>query len=338
VIDWLWYSDSVTAAGGRAVLRPLSAVYRAATAARNVMYDRGTLATIVPALPTISVGNLSVGGTGKTPFSSWLAGRLEEQGIRAAIVMRGYGEDEPLVHSLLNPRVPVVVDADRVRGVERAAAEGARVAVLDDGFQHRRVRRSSDIVLMSADRWRGAATLLPAGPYREGLGALKRASIAVLVSKAAPDERMANLSAAIGEVVPGLPTAVVRLIPRDLVQVNGSLREPLDALSGATVLLATAIGDPRALVAQLELLGARVTGEVYRDHHRFTDSDAARIAARAAGSDRVVCTLKDAVKLGPLWTEGYPALWYISQQVILDRGHSEIDRVIDRVLHETMAA
>jgi tetraacyldisaccharide 4'-kinase len=338
VIDWLWYSETVAAAGTRVALQPLSALYRAAAAARNAMYDRGLLDAVAPALPTISVGNLSVGGTGKTPFSSWLARQLEERGIRAAIVMRGYGEDEPLVHAILNSNVPVVVDADRVRGVQRAAARGAQVAVLDDGFQHRRVRRSADMVLMSADRWGGAATLLPAGPFREGLGSLRRASLAVLVSKAAPDERLSELSAAIAAAAPGLPQAVLRLLPQGLVQVNGSMREPLDALAGATVVLATAIGDPRALATQLEMLGARVLTAAYRDHHRFTASDAARIAALAARADRVVCTLKDAVKLGPLWAEEDPGLWYISQQVILDRGHSEIDRLIDTVLRETMAA
>src|SRR5690348_7442624 len=130
-----------------------------------------------PVLPTLSVGNVTVGGTGKTPVAAWIAAELIDRGARPAIVLRGYGDDEPLVHARLNPDVPVIVAPDRLEGIARAAASGADVAVLDDAFQHRRAQRTADIVLVSAERWTRTPRLLPAGPWRESLRALRRTSM-----------------------------------------------------------------------------------------------------------------------------------------------------------------
>ena len=146
----------------RLALAPVEGLYRGIVAARGALYDVGVLPSREPALPSVSVGNLSVGGTGKTPVSAYVAARLREKGGLPAIVLRGYGGDEPLVHATLNPASPVVVSADRLEGVERARVLGADVAVLDDAFQHRRARRSADIVLVSAESWSEQRRLLPA--------------------------------------------------------------------------------------------------------------------------------------------------------------------------------
>src|SRR5690349_18685175 len=152
LIERVWFGTDAWARGGRLALAPLEAVYGAAVTLRGKLYDAGILRTRETAIPAVGVGNLSVGGTGKTPFAAWIARALANRGARPAIVLRGYGEDEPLVHRVLNPTIPVIVAADRVRGTVQARSTGADIAVLDDAFQHRRARRRADIVLVSADR------------------------------------------------------------------------------------------------------------------------------------------------------------------------------------------
>ena len=102
---------------------------------------------------------------------------MAARGAQPAVVLRGYGEDEPLVHERLNPSIPVIVNPDRARAVALAAARGATIAVLDDAFQHRAIRRDADLVLVSADRWTPDVRVLPAGPWREPLTALRRATL-----------------------------------------------------------------------------------------------------------------------------------------------------------------
>jgi tetraacyldisaccharide 4'-kinase len=154
ISDDLWYGESVPARLARGALAPASLLYRGVIACRNRLYDTGRITSHPAPIPVISVGNLTVGGTGKTPFSAFLVKRLVPRGMTPAIVMRGYGDDEWLVHGRLNPGVLLYASPDRVAGIERAALAGADVVVLDDAFQHRRARRDLDIVLVSGDRWR----------------------------------------------------------------------------------------------------------------------------------------------------------------------------------------
>ncbi|HEX5971196.1 MAG TPA: tetraacyldisaccharide 4'-kinase, partial [Gemmatimonadaceae bacterium] len=134
----VWYDRSLASRLARGALAPAGWLYAGATTVRNRLYDAGVLRSRAPSLPVLAVGNLSVGGTGKTPVAAWAAARLLEAGAHPAIVLRGYGGDEPLVHQQLNPAAVVVADADRLRGVDRARAAGADCAILDDAFQHRR--------------------------------------------------------------------------------------------------------------------------------------------------------------------------------------------------------
>lgn len=328
----LWFAGGVGARAARLALAPLEGVYRGVVAARGALYDAGVIRARGTAIPAVSVGNLSVGGTGKTPVAAWLAGRLRERGARPAIVLRGYGEDEPLVHRVLNPGVPVIVAPDRVEGTVRARAAGADVAVLDDAFQHRRARRVADVVLLSADRWSGRPRLLPAGPWREPLGALRRATVAVVTRKAASPERAAEVEAAIASVVPGLPVCTVHLVPMALVSLDGEDRLSLGALDGVAVRVLVAVGDPDAFLRQLAAQGARVSAEVRPDHHHFSDDEIAAFARSVPRDGMAVCTLKDAVKLTGRWPAGAGPLWYVSQHVVVERGGSAIETVIDSTL------
>lgn len=332
VVERLWWGDDPLASIGRAALAPLSATYGAAIALRARLYERGLLRTRALPLPAISVGNLTVGGTGKTPVSAWLAEELRRRGARPAVVLRGYGGDEPLVHERLNPGVPVIVGADRVDATRRAAAGGADVVVLDDAFQHRRAARQVDLVLVSADRWSSRRLLLPAGPWREPLAALRRASAVVVTRKAAIDARVEEVLRELASAVPGVPRAVVRLAPDALRAVAGQGDRPLTALAGARVLAIAAIGDPGAFVRQLETLGASVALAVFADHHAFDRDEIAELATRGWGADLVVCTLKDAVKLEPRWPRAGPAVWYVSQRVVVERGGEILGSLVDGLL------
>jgi tetraacyldisaccharide 4'-kinase len=297
---------------------------------RNSLYDRHLLRARTPRVPALSVGNLVVGGTGKTPVSSWLARRLQALGAHPAIVMRGYGGDEPLVHARLAPTIPVVVDADRFDAIARAASQGADVAVLDDAFQHRAVARVADVVLISADARETTDRLLPSGPYREGPAALRRASLVIVTRKAAPLERARAVAARVSLGTPRVPVAIVQLA-LESVHIGAEPPVPLASLQGQRVLAIAGVGDAWAFGDQLTQAGAIVRLLAYPDHHPFTDADAYSLAQSLQGDEMPVCTLKDAVKLAPLWPREAAAIGYVSQAVIVDENGSAIDAMLELV-------
>jgi tetraacyldisaccharide 4'-kinase len=328
-IERVWFGSDVVAGAARAVLWPFSAAFGVITAARRGLYDAGVLKTHAAALPSISVGNLTVGGTGKTPFAAWIASKLAKS-AKPAIVLRGYGGDEADVHRALNPGVHVVALADRVLGVRMAQAAGAQVVVLDDAFQHRRVSRVADVLLLSVEQLSRSQRLLPAGPWREPLGAAKAASLIVLTRKSASADEARAVQGQVAAAAPGVPVAVVYLTPGGLIRANGTGSKPLTAIKGASVLAIAAIGEPELFKRQLAALGADVTLRSYPDHHAFTASDV-RALIDAQGDAMAVCTLKDAVKLAPLWPTSRE-LWYVSQHLTVEQGGENIDRLCERVL------
>ena len=154
----------------RTILAPAEAGYAAVVAARNGAYDRGWLRSERVEVPVISIGNVSVGGAGKTPFAAWLARWLTDLGRRPAIALRGYGEDEILLHRELNPDVPVFRGKRRVEAARQAVAAGRDAVVLDDAFQHRALARDLDVVLVPVEGWEPRPRLVPRGPWRESPG------------------------------------------------------------------------------------------------------------------------------------------------------------------------
>jgi tetraacyldisaccharide 4'-kinase len=245
------------------------------------------------------------------------------------VLLRGYGGDEALVHARLNDDAVIEADPDRARGAARARARGATVAVLDDAFQHRRVLRDADLVLLSAER--GARVrLLPAGPWREPLAALARASHVIVTRRVAAPESARALLAAVAPYAPRAAGAVAYLAPGPLRRWPDGAERALTSLAGTDVLAVSGIGDPASFEAQLASAGARVRSLRFGDHHRYRHADADRIASLAAGNGPVVCTLKDAVKLGPLWFHGAPPVWYLSQRVTFESGADALDRLLDQ--------
>lgn len=330
VADAVWYGDAPVARLTRTLMSPLSGLFGAIVARRNAHYDAGSVAP--SPIPAISVGNLTVGGTGKTPVSAWFASELRARGATPAIVMRGYGDDEVLVHALLNPEVRVFAGTDRVAQVRAAAAAGADIAILDDGFQHRRAARVADIVLVSADRWRDDARLLPAGPFREPLASLDRASMVVATVKAAGSARVAACVRAL-RAATSVPVITIDLMPGALRPVHPERsRSPNPADGAGRVLAVSAIGDPAAFLQQLRQGGRDATPLPFADHHAFTARDVQRIIAAAATCTSVVCTLKDAVKLGPIWPGDAVPLWYLPQSVVPRDGAAALDALVRQLL------
>jgi len=270
---------------------PLEGTYGIAIAAANARYDRRH-GVRIEGLRVVSVGNLVVGGTGKTPLSAWVARWLQAQGHSATLLSRGYGRDELMLHARWNPDVPVIADKDRVAGAREARAGGADVAVLDDGFQHRRLWRDLDIVLLAAeDGFPGR--LLPRGPYREPPESLGRADVIVVTRRIASSEEAQALAGRIHSFAPGTRAAVIHLAAAGWSDLCG---DPACAPSG-DVLAAAGVARPddfrqsvaRAIEGDVELIA-------FPDHYEYRRADAVRLRARADGRTLVV-TEKDAVKL-----------------------------------------
>jgi tetraacyldisaccharide 4'-kinase len=337
-IEQLWYGKDYASAFARTLLTPASLLYGGVVGTRDALYDVGWLRAHRAPISVVSVGNLTVGGTGKTPIAAWIARGLSARGARPAIVLRGYGDDEPLVHRSLNRSIPVIVGADRLAAVERAATDGADVAVLDDGFQHRRIARDVDIVLVSADQWAGGDTrLLPAGPWREPLHAIRRATLVVVTCKASCDDAVDRVHDRLATVASMVPRVSVRIVLHDLVNtIDRSETRPLSSLARVRIGVVVSIGDPAAFVTQVSALGprfnAKVDARLFPDHHAFTDREVAEVARDLKHVDMVLCTLKDAVKLGARWPRLGPPLWYVSQDVQVERGVGGLDSVLDGVV------
>jgi tetraacyldisaccharide 4'-kinase len=335
-VEKIWSGDSTTDKIGRSVLSPLSLAFRGVVALRGQLYESGLFLVQRSPIPVLSVGNITVGGTGKTPIAAWFTSRLVQQGLKPAVVLRGYGGDESLVHKILNPSSAVITSKDRASGIIEAWKSGADVVVLDDAFQHRRASRDVDVVLVSADDWTGEQRLLPAGPYREPLESLSRASLVIITRKAAGDIKVTEVEMAIQHAAPATAVAVASLNLDEIVPWGeSSRRSDLRMLQDKSVLAVAAIGNPEAFFAQLFARGARVTPEIFPDHHAFTSDEITTIAGRSRDFDYTVCTLKDAVKLGPRWPADARPLWYVSLSVIVERGEASIDEIITRLRSST---
>jgi tetraacyldisaccharide 4'-kinase len=300
----------------------LSASWAAGAAGRNLLYDSGILARRRAPIPVVSVGGLTVGGSGKTPIVADLAIRLSRLGVRTAIVTHGF-QDEIEVHRRLCPEAGVYGGRDRRRQAIRAAADGAQIALLDSGFQHRRLHRDLDIVALDEPVIRTRPRHLPAGPFREGLPSLARADLVVVVTRSpvdhggAPEGGLGLVERAwpaLRELadLPGAPPFVsARIRPGPLVPANESARgisqpEPAVAVAG--------IMWPDVFFTQAKHVAPSVRDTVrLSDHSRIDDRLGVRLGTMA-GEAGIACTLKDERKLVRVLRESVP-IWYLSEEV-----------------------
>jgi tetraacyldisaccharide 4'-kinase len=329
--EWWQGRGGVPGAVLDVALAPAEAGFRAIVSARNAAYDQGWRVERVP-VPVISVGNLAVGGAGKTPFAAWLAGRIASRGWAPGIALRGYGADEVMVHRELNPHVPVFAAARRVEAARAAVAAGCDALVLDDGFQHRALGRDLDVVLVSAEGWRGRTRLFPRGPWREGLRALGRADLLVVTCKSASPDRAREVGREVAAAAPELPVVIAELAPTGLVPLHGGEERAVDSLAGREVLAVAALADPEPFFANLAAHGARVEKAAFPDHHAFTADEADALGARA-GRRPLVMTRKDAVKLRALLSSHREA--YVLQQTVrIVEGEDAVEAALDVALAE----
>lgn len=289
-------------------LRLGSLPYAAAMSARNKAYDWGWLQTTRTPLGVISVGNLSVGGTGKSPLVAWLARWLRTRDVRVAVLSRGYGEldsgrnDEALEFELQFPDVPHLQHPDRRASAQLAHEElEMQVLLLDDGFQHRRLGRDLDIVLLDATHPPAAQWLLPGGLMREPLASLSRADVVVLTrANQVAAEQLAQLQRQVRRSAPKATLVLAEHRAAGLWSC-ASCRQGVEALQGTKVLAFSAIGNPESFYRSLQELGAEVLDHrTWPDHHAFHTADLASLQAWSkdhSQADMVVCTMKDWVKI-----------------------------------------
>jgi tetraacyldisaccharide 4'-kinase len=312
---------ALAGAAARAPLLLLAGLYGLGVQTRLAAYRLGLLPRIRPAAKVVAVGNLTVGGTGKTPLTAWIARRLLEAGRRPAVLTRGYrgragagpllvsGGAGPLVtvaeagdeafflaHRLHG--VPVIAGRDRGRSAEMAMRDfNATDLVLDDGYQHLALERDLDLLLVEAERDLDREYLLPRGPLREPLAAAGRAHALILTGAVAPDPPRPPW---MDRYCPAAPLFAMRYRTLGLVGLAGGIR-PLRAPSFAFC----GLGRPEGFFQSLAAAGVPVAGkEIFGDHHLYTPKEVLRLAeaARQAGAERLVTTEKDAMKIGRDWT------------------------------------
>lgn len=330
LIRWLWTSRRFDARLARVALLPVAMLWRAAMSLRTVAFRRRWLSVRDLPLPAVAVGNLTVGGSGKTPIAGWIARHYLSRGLVPGILLRGHGGDETRVHEQLVPGACVVADPDRVAGAERAMAMGAQVLVLDDAYQRQDVWRDYNLAVVSAETSRAVPWPLPAGPWREGLDALDRADALVITRKRADLAAALAMARALAPRVRG-PVAVVHLAVRSYTGLVSGRRLDASALQGKRVVVAAAIADPDAFVAQTKAVGAQVQVATWGDHHDYRDEDVAWLAHAARRADHVVITMKDAVKLRHRWPASVPEPLVASLELEWEEGLDALVAALDAI-------
>jgi tetraacyldisaccharide 4'-kinase len=307
----------VGASALRSFLRLAEIPYSAAVGWRNRRYDRGANVHRA-AVPVVSVGNLTLGGTGKTPMVEWLARWFHERGVRVALISRGYGaragrfNDEALELRQKLPDLPHLLDADRVRAAEQAVRQmHCQLILLDDGFQHRRIFRDLDIVLVDALEPFGFDHVFPRGTLREPPSGLARAQAIVLTrADLVEAAARAKIREQITHYAPQALWIEATHAPQSLVAAGGETRS-IDSLTGQVVAAFCGIGNPAAFRKTLERCGYHIAAfREFPDHHGYSLRDIDDLSAWADGlaAAAVVCTRKDLVKIAcsrlaekPLW-------------------------------------
>jgi tetraacyldisaccharide 4'-kinase len=297
-------SDSSSREHCSLLRRALGLPYACAMRLRNWAYAVGLAKSYAAETPVICVGNITTGGTGKTPMVAWVVRQLRLLGRQPAILTRGYkatggkSDEAELLKNLT--AAEVVVNPDRRAGAAAAVAAGADVLVMDDGFQHRRLRRDLDIVLIDATRPFGYGACLPAGRLREPLCGLRRAGAIVITrGDQVSSDRLADLRDRLQRLAPQATLAVATHKPTGIIDEAGQT-QPADSLVGRRVMLFCGLGNPEAFTRSAEALGAQIVGScALADHVEYTPAVVRRIceAGRKAQAQILLTTQKDGVKV-----------------------------------------
>lgn len=317
-VERIWYGPAGSGGLLPSLLAPVAWGCRLGVTVRNRLYDSGVLPVKRPPVPCVSVGNLVVGGTGKTPVTKWVSRALAGAGLGPAVISRGYGGerkgpvvvvpgagaarlygDEPVMLALEQPGVPVVVGRDRWKaGVEAAENCGAKVLVADDAFQHRRLGRDLDIVVVDAARLFGNGRIFPGGPLREPVASLARADVVFLTRVAAAGEALPERRALLASLAPA-----AKIVESDIVPAGWRLFGPGMEAYGppeGEVFTFCGLANPGDFNRTLKEAGCRIRGgKSYPDHYRYGPGDLESLARAAdrSGAAAAVTTAKDAVRI-----------------------------------------
>ncbi|HVN43621.1 MAG TPA: tetraacyldisaccharide 4'-kinase [Steroidobacteraceae bacterium] len=329
----LWYAE-----GSRLLLlQPLAWLFGRVVGLRRRAYEAGWVRAASAGRPVVVIGNLTVGGTGKTPLTLWLAGALSAAGLRVGIVARGYGSaagrgprdvradsrwqdvgDEPLILARRSG-CPTVIGSDRVAAARRLALEGVEVILADDGLQHLRLARDCEIAVVDGERGVGNGRLLPAGPLRESAARLRQVDAIVV-----------NGSSTGGSLTELLPASTLhmQLTASEVVSLDEQRRRPLSSWRGERVHAVAGIGNPQRFFRDLRASGLEVIEHAYPDHYPLS-------AAELTFADAlpVLMTEKDAVKCAAFAS---PRLWYVP--VVAQLAPPDAQALLDCVLAKVRAA
>lgn len=346
--------------------RPLAPLYSVAMRLREAGYRRGILRTHRFSVPVISVGNLTLGGTGKTPMVQWLARSLQAHGFQPAIISRGYGGlargkvnlvsdrtnllldarqagDEPRLLAETLPGIPVLTGIVRRLPAREAVAMGCDVLILDDGFQHLQIGRDIDLVLFQADRLAGNSRVFPGGELREPVAALHRATGFILTGVQAHNrERAQQFVALLQTRFPGTPTALTgyQLSATVGLAASGMIVERSSpVLAAARCFGFCGIAHPASFRETLERAGCILAGFApLDDHQRYSAALIEKLVAQArrAGAEFLVTSEKDLVKLAPYCADLALPLVGLRMAVIVDQDLEQ--QILTRLRHWQPAA
>jgi tetraacyldisaccharide 4'-kinase len=344
---------------GLAPLWLASHLYRGVSVGHYVSYTYGMRRSKQLPCRVISIGNLTLGGTGKTPLTMWMARWYQEQGWRVVVLSRGYGAqpatpfrvvstgdgplldwrkvgDEPYLLAQSLPGIPVLIGRNRyLSGCYACDQFGAQVVILDDGFQHYALRRDLDVVLVDASNPFGHGTLFPRGILREPLRALRRADAIVLTRVHMAGQTLASLCRQIRCWNARQPIYYMTTVAEALYQRGASVPTGTSYLSGRRVVAFAAIGNPRAFTTTLAQLGGEVVALMaFPDHHPYTYEDWQAIVDLA---DRwqvecLVTTEKDAVRLAPDWQASMP-VYALRIGVRFVRDYPSLQQPLQALMH-----
>ena len=322
----------------RALLMPAGWGYGLITGARNWLFDKKICAAYNPRVLTISVGNITAGGTGKTPIVIWLVNKLAAAGQKPAVLTRGYKSkggaisDEPAIIERACAGVKVLINSNRIASARRAVYELARdVLVLDDGFQHRRLARDVDILAIDATRPFGYGRMIPAGLLRESVNSIRRAH-AVIITRCDLVEKD-ELDVIIDKIEETNPKAVIATSRHKLGEVrfgDGSAAG-IGEMAGKKIFAFCGIGNPEAFFGQLQKCGLEVVGRrVFADHHNYSQGelDAVLAEAELAGAQAAITTQKDYLKLERLEAGGKVKLGFAGVRLEFIEGEDRILKLI----------
>ena len=338
----------------RPLLHLAAIPYGLAVRVKNLLYDRGWKRRHRLPCRVVSVGNVTAGGTGKTPVVIWVAQRLLAQGFKVAVLSRGYRRtsrasqllvsdgrimltgpdeagDEPYLIATSCRGVVVAVGADRYRlgrwVLDRFAPD---CVLLDDGFQHRSLQRDVDIVLIDASDRAGLQALLPVGRLREPLSAVSRASAIVLTRVDAEPDVQAIRTLINTSAVVDVEPILVRFEADGYVDVGSGAIKTMQEAAGRRAVIFSGIGNPASFRNLLIRHGVKVEGEVvYPDHYAYTQADLDRLRerARCVGADVLLTTEKDAVKITSVLNAD-DAMWAVRLSTEIIEGRERLERLI----------